>query len=163
VIGKTMADVEVPYDFPEIIPVDHKTMDYDASGILLCDWIAPSKNHPRGAVNVAWGAQGSADPDRHPILVVSVDRVADRFGVKPGDARYIKVEEAVWRVIKRILVGKLGHFHGQGPAYDTVDKMWETSGSEAMRWGLSFSIFGVEHIEKFAVPILTHVLGPTVA
>ena len=150
-------DVEEGVGFPEIVPVDNSTLAL-STGFLTCEWVAPTPAHPRGRILVGFGDRNGSN-DRHPILQTTLEHLAGRYNVKVGQPKMRLVEEALWRAIRRVLAGTSGHSRGQATAYAQLQHLLDTSGSEEIRWGLSYALLGIEHLERFANPILRNTLG----
>ena len=142
--------------------------DIEGRGFPAVSW-APTEvgpNGEHGVIRVAWGSDAS---ERYPTLVQAFDRLCVNYGVADNDAGVRQVvEDALWGAVVRLLAGKFGHVSGQSTS-GTFPKDGELQGISTTQdhpvvvTGLTVALYGIQDLERFAVSILSQVLGAAIA
>ena len=158
---------EPDVSFPYIRAVDRSVI---GDGFIGVSWhpleIGPGGEH--GVLDVAWGS--GPNPDRYPTLIQAHEKLAERYHLDPLDlAGHAEVERALWEAIVRIASGKFGHVLGQvdagtfGRDDEAINKIREDENHDAVLYGMTWALFGIQDLMRFATPILAHTLGKALA
>lgn len=166
---KVIREVEqdVPaVSFPVISPADWSDL---GRGFKAIAWNPDYQDEGhRGELKVAWGVDHDS-PDRYPALAQAYSHLCERYGVDDDNlAAKQAVEKALWRALVRLLSGKFGHFMGQLetniPVDDkAVEDVRSNPDNEAIVYGLTMALYGIQDLERFATPILSQELGSSLA
>lgn len=118
----------------------------------------------RGCLKVAWGA---TPDERYPALNQAFDRLCDKYGVASDNhAAKDAIERALWTALVRLLSGKYAHFMGQLedlPKDSPALEVRQVADHQIMVSGMTMALYGIQDLERFATPILSHTLGSALA
>jgi hypothetical protein len=164
---------EVPaVSFPYIERSDWSEVSSRGSFIGV-SW-SPNEKGPdgryHGVLRVAWGKDGGM-LERYPPLVQAHERLCEKYGVGRHDqGKKVAIDEALWSALVRLLSGKIGHVAGQVAAKtfgsdSPIAHMYDGGGgnNEALLYGLSWALYGIQDLERFARTILAQELGAAVS
>jgi hypothetical protein len=76
------------------------------------------------------------------------------------------IERALWTALVRLLSGKYAHFMGQLedlPKDSPALEVRQVADHPIMVSGMTMALYGIQDLERFATPILSHTLGSALA
>ena len=163
-------EIEIPnVTFCHVEPVDWGDLRHGRSW-YIASW-SPEQIGPQGqqgVLRIGYG-KDALSTDRHPYMIQARERIAESYGIALTNQDGMhKIDAALWTTIYRLLAGKFGHVLGQWdagtfPADSPISDLRDREDHPAILYGVTWTLSGIQDLERFVRPILSQTLGPVLA